>query len=213
MIRTIHNESERRLLSGDATVPRVSIVRNSLSRANYTVRETCALGTIQASSSGATFGAFVHQFNDLTNASSWVALFDRYRFKSVKVTFQQVGVQMSTPTSLGFEIPKFCTVVDFDDSSAYTAFATMSRAATAATHSSTYDIVRHYLPRATVPVYISGVSTGYQESDPMAWKDLAYPNIPHYGVKWGIDYFQTGSLQPTYNVIAEYVIELAGQRG
>lgn len=211
VLRAINNQRERRLLKGDATVPRALVVRNSHARANYVIRETVS-GAQIANSSVDTFGSFVHTFNDLPNASSWSALFDRYRFLGVKVTFQQSGVQLNTQPA-SYSIPLFCTVVDFDDNTAYTALSTMQRAATAATHLSNVSIMRHYLPRPTRPVYISGVSTGYQEGNPMDWQDLAYPQIPFYGVKWGMEAASPSGQASVYEVVMEYLIEVAGQRG
>lgn len=212
VLRTLNNQRERRILTGDATIPRAVVVRNSHARANYVIRETVNFDRIVNDGSSPTFGSFVHTFNDLPNASAWIALFDRYRFLGVKMTFQQSGVQMNTLPS-SFSVPIFCTVVDFDDNTAYTSLTTMQRAATAATHLSNYSIMRHYLPRPTRPVYISGVSTGYQEGNPMDWQDLAYPTIPHYGMKWGVDAASPGGQACVYDVVAEYLIEVAGQRG
>jgi len=212
-LRSIHKEAERRLLKGDATIPpRASIVKTGHPRASYVVRELVNFAQIIANNGGPAFGAITFAFSDLPNSSAWTTVFDRYRFKSVKVTFEQVGLQMNT-TPATYSVPQFITVIDFDDDATPTSFAQLQRYSTAAMHSSNVDLIRHFLPRAVRPVYISSVSTGYQESDPNAWLDSANANIPHYALKYGV-----GAGTPTletciYNVTAEYVIELAGQRG
>ncbi len=158
------------------------------------------------------FGALTFAFSDLTNSSSWASLFDRYRFLGVKVTFQAIGVMENT-TPATYSIPEFATVVDFDDDTAFTTLGAMRRYSTYCGHRTTSSIVRHFLPRATRPVYISGVSTGYQEADPYGWMDLAYPNIPHYGVKWGMSEGSPTAQTGWYRVLCEYLIEVSGQRG
>jgi hypothetical protein len=188
------------------------VVRNSHARANYVIRETVNFSQIVSNNSTPLFGAITHQFNDLPNASAWVALFDRYRFLGVKTTFQQSGLQMNT-SSAAYSVAQFVSVVDFDDSTPYTALSTMQRAATAATHLVSYSIIRHYLPRSVSPVYISLTVTGYMENDPMSWIDLANGNIPHYGVKWGVAPATPSTESCIYDVTCEYLIEVAGQRG
>jgi len=204
--------NELRLLKGDATIPpRASLIQTGYPRANYTVRELVNFVQI-ISTASITFGTFVHTLGDIPNATNWVTLFDRYRFKSVKMTFQQVGVQMNT-TAVIYSIPQFITVVDFDDNTTPTSFSQLQRYSTAATHSSSADVIRHYLPRAVRALYISPVTTGYGESDPNLWLDCANSNIPHYALKWGLGAATPAGQSCVYNVSAEYVIEFAGQRG
>jgi len=202
---------ETRLLKADGTIPRDVVVRTGHARANYVIREVVRYTDIK-NSSVPTFGAISHTFNDLPNASSWTALFDRYRFLGVKITFQSVGVMTNTSPAT-YSVPEFATVVDFDDDTAATSMSQLQRCATFCGHRASSSIVRHYLPRATRPVYISGVSTGYQEADPMSWMDLAYPSIPFYGVKWGMTEASPTAQAGWYIVTAEYLIEVAGQRG
>ncbi len=209
--QTFQKKLETRLLRGDGTVPRDVVVRTSHARANYVIREIVQFDDIK-NSTVPTFGALTFTFADLPNASAWASVFDRYRFLGVKVTFQAVGVMMNTAPNT-FSVPEFATIVDFDDNSAPTSFNQMQRYSTYCGHRSSSSIVRHFLPRATRPVYISGVSTGYQESDPMSWNDLAYTNIPHYGVKWGMREASPTAQAGWYQVICEYLIEVAGQRG
>lgn len=201
---------ETRLLKGDGTVPRDVIVRTGRARANYVIKEVVELTDIK-NSNVPTFGALSFSFSQLPNASSWVALYDRYRFLGVKVTFQSVGVMTNT-TPATYSVPEFATVVDFDDDTPATALSQLQRSATYCGHRTSSSIVRHFLPRATRPVYISGVSTGYQEADPLSWMDLAYTSIPHYGLKWGMSEGSPTAQAGWYRVLVEFTIEVAGQR-
>lgn len=187
------------------------VVRTSHTRANYVIREIVDLGTISSASSDS-FGAYSFQFNLLPNASSWGNIFDRYRFLGVKVTFEPVGIQVATDGTV-YQVPRFATVVDFDDNSSPASFASMERSACFCGTNSTTPLIRHFLPRVTRPVYISGVSTGYQEGDPLSWQDMAYQTIPHYGLKWGIGAVTGTGGQFRYQVTAEFLVEVAGQRG
>ncbi len=175
------------------------------------LREVQNVLTITSSTTLVQYGALSFQLSDLANYSSWTAVFDRYRVRSVRVTFNQRALQLNTSPN-AFNAPRFATVIDYDDATAPTSFAQLDKYSTYAGVTSTNNLVRHFVPRASRPVYISGVSTGYQESDPDAWNDCAYPSIPHFGIKYALD-TSIYAASSVYEVLAEFLIELSGQRG
>lgn len=201
---------EIRLLKGDATVAPRLMVHGANVRAQYTIREIVDLGQITDTGSDQ-FGVFTPVFQDLPNYTAWQSLFDRYRIRSVRYTFSPVAVQMNT-TPGTYSVPRFSTVVDFDDATAPTSFSQMQRYATYAGVVATTPFVRHFRPRAATPVY-NGVTAGYSEHDPDSWIDIAYPNVTHYGLKWGMAAATPTGSAAVYDVLAEYTIEVSGQRG
>jgi len=62
------------------------------------------------------------------------------------------------------------------------------------------------VPRTIAPVYLSAVATGY-ELQPKRYIDIAYNNVPHYGIMWYADYVAPGlsiEVDFTYNFTCKY---------
>ena len=55
-----------------------------------------------------------------------------------------------------------------------------------------------YYPRCIEPVYLSSIATGYRLA-PKRFIDVAYGDIPHYGLMWNIDFLADG-LQIQYDI-------------
>jgi hypothetical protein len=198
-------------MSGDGSVPRNIVVRTGNARANYVLKEVVSKTSI-ANTGLDQFGSMVFTFSDLSNASAWASVWDRFRFLGVKVTFQARGV-MTNILPATYSIPTFATVVDFDDDNAFTSMSAMQRCATYVGLPSNQNVIRHFLPRRSMEIYVSAVSTGYGEVDPKQWSDLGYPTIPFFGLKWGLGAASPIGQAAIYDILVEYVIELAGQRG
>ncbi len=176
----------------------------------YTVSEVYALTAISSGVGVPTFGSITFTANALPNYSSWAAVFDRYRIKSAKVDFTPQSVQEIT--TAGQSVGIFHTLLDFDDNTAPTSVAAMQRYSTYCGIISTKPIRRALLPRAAAATYVSAVTTGYVEVEPNAWRDVAYGDIPHYSVKWGLDNTSAAALV-IYNVLVTLTVEFAGRRG
>jgi hypothetical protein len=166
---------------------------------------------IIANNSTANLGALTFAFNSVPGYTNWTALFDRYRINSVTITFRAVGVQMNT-TPVTYSIPEFLTVVDIDDAATPTSMDQLRKYATCCSILANRDIVRSFQPRTGIATY-DGLTTAYTLGDPDMWLDLANPDIPHYGLKYGIDAATPTATAAIYDVFIEYNVELSGQRG
>jgi len=61
-------------------------------------------------------------------------------------------------------------------------------------------------PRTISPVYLSSILTGYK-LNPKQYIDVAYTNVPHYGIVWYIDQLPTGlqlEVDTTFDVSFQY---------
>ena len=61
-------------------------------------------------------------------------------------------------------------------------------------------------PRTISPVYLSSILTGYK-LNPKQYIDIAYTNVPHYGVAWYIDQLPSGlmlEVDTTFDVSFQY---------
>ncbi len=195
-------------MSGDGTALRQqNVIRSLHPKITYVYSATFNLNPILSNSTAIQYGAFSFQLNQLPNYAAYQSIFDRYRILSVDVRFIPTNVQINIGT---VNAPQFHTVVDFDDNSTPTSVTTLQRYSTYVGTYATTPFRRHFLPRAAVQVY-DGVTTAYGEVDPMMWRDAAYPDIPHYALKYAME-LSTPSNDYRYDVQCIMKVEFSGQR-
>ncbi len=208
---TMRPKKDIRTLAGDATpVPKSLVIRGGKPRASYTVTEVIN-GTPILNGLATLYGSLGFTASLLPNASSWSAVFDRYRIRSVDVSFYPTNVQINEGGTLT-NAPLFHTAIDFDDDATPTSVAQLQRYSTYAGTIATSGIRRHFVPRSARLQYLSGVSSGYAEEDIETWRDCAYMNIPHYGIKYALEPCGTANVY-RYDISIKLVVEFAGQRG
>lgn len=96
------------------------------------------------------------------------------------------GTNQTYVTNLGWYVPKMYTIKDYDDGNAPANVIEMQQYASYKERNFDRPFSVIFTPAVSVPVYKTGVTFGYG-SKWKQWLDAADPNIPMYGLKYGID--------------------------
>jgi hypothetical protein len=134
---------------------------------------------ISSSSSARQDFAINIELSALFNASSFTAIFDQY-----KITEAEVFIYPTLNNSATF-VANSMSVVDYDDSSplsSNTAYLNYENVLFSVITNGHY---RKFRPHIAIAAY-QGTFTGFANETPQ-WIDCAYPNIQHYGVKFGVE--------------------------
>jgi hypothetical protein len=129
-------------------------------------------------------GSGTVQFSYFPQFVSLQAIFDQYRIDEVEITFRPLVGSGGLLSSA----PQLYTVVDYDDAST-SGYTVQNLLDYSNCTQSVYEtVVRKFKPHVAVAAYSVGTTTlvGYQNQE-SPWLDTASINVPHYGVKYGLD--------------------------
>lgn len=164
-------------------------------------------------------GAISFQLNQLPSSTDFTSLFDQYMIEKVVLQLvpsvteipQDAGGAALPAASAGYS-GMLHTVLDFDDNTS----------PTGSTELMEYDNVkstrwnevhtRVLTPAVAREMYRSAATTGYGQATHQ-WIDAAYPDVPHYGVKFWVDGFST-AVTPSINFHAriKYYLKMKNVR-
>jgi len=167
---------------------------------NYTFRQLDTNGVTIAGVVGSVAGgAFQFNLNSLSNAAAFVALFDQYRIRAIRLTFlPRTNVVSGTAYN-----PPLYTVIDYDDTATLGTRSAMTQRDCCTVTQVYESLQRTFTPHIAVAAY-SGTFTSYA-NEVAPWLDCGSPSIQHYGLKWFIDSCATPA--PLWDVEIEYWIE------
>lgn len=167
---------------------------------------------------GTQFTGFGLEFHltDLPNSAEFQNLFDQYRIRKVKLRWIPQAT-VANPGIIGANNgPDFYYTADYDDSTPPSSRDQMMQEQGVKIR---YGVSRPFTylisPRAANLVYGGALATdAYAMARKSQWLDVAYPAVPHYGIKFGM--WNTGGLTSTadYNIdlYADYYVDLMGPR-
>jgi len=138
--------------------------------------------TITSSTTIETDGAITFTLTSLPNATNLANVFDKYRIRQAKVTFNPLATE-GVITS-GVTAGPIYTVLDYDDANA-TTIASLVSYDNLKTCSVGSFFERTLTPRAALAAY-SGVFTSFAQASPTQWLDVGSPSIVYYGLKYGL---------------------------
>ena len=142
-------------------------------------------------------GSFTFALNDLTNYTEFTNLFDQYKITKVQIEFKMHtnpyilystqpvgGAQAAAPITF----PTIYLVNDHDDATALTLAEFKERQSVRRFVLAPNKIIKWSVKPAILnQLYRTAVSTAYAPKYGQ-FIDCAQADVPHYGVKWGIDY-------------------------
>jgi hypothetical protein len=119
---------------------------------------------------------------DLTQFSSFAAIFDQYRIHQVEMWLTPLGVAATAtyPTDA-----RFYSVVDYDDANVITSSTNFLQYENVTVSSLNTGHYIKFKPHMAVASY-GGAFTQFANVNPM-WIDVASTAVQHYGIKLGVD--------------------------
>jgi len=188
--------------------PDVAIRSKPKSERIYSFTQAYVGPNITTSSTIETDGAFTFSLSQLPNATSFAALFDRYRIRQARVTFNPNAVE-GTLTS-GVTAGPIYTVLDYDDPTPIT-IANLVNYDNLKTAPAGAFFERTLTPRVALAAY-SGVFTSFAQGNPNQWIDVASPSVQYYGIKFGLPIGLAASGTVVWNTIITLDLEFSHPR-
>lgn len=145
------------------------------------------------------------QIADLPQVASFSALFDEYKVNKVVYKFDPV-VQSTSYTALNtdtadpYQVQYLNTVIDFDDATTIATIGAMMEYESFKKTTPGRKTVRVFVPSISNELYRTGGGTiGYGRKSKQ-WIDMAYTDVPHYGIKGYVDHYNTKQVQQHWKV-------------
>jgi len=152
----------------------------------------------------------IYSFADISGYGEFENMYDRFRLDMVQLRVQLVtnpDASMPNPLAGTYNSvhPKMWYCRDYDDSAVENISALKERAKTKCIVLNPNKIYKiNVRPACRQIIYRTDVNEGY-EPKWKAWLDMAYPTVPHYGLKYSFD---IGGAAPTadypYKIKIEY---------
>ena len=132
-------------------------------------------------------GAFQFQLDDLPNVSDFSNLYDSYKLYGVKVQFFPIFNVTSDVPSANTRLspPMLYTYIDKDDA-VVPSIGEFMEFSNGKKRPFTRMLKEYVRPRITREVYRSAIATAYEVAQTPVKLDMAYTNVPHYGLKWAL---------------------------
>lgn len=138
------------------------------------------------------------------NVGPFVGLYDQYKIRKIVYTlypkFNTSDITQTVAGTTGGELPMVATCLDFDDSNTPANFGEIIQRQNAKIHRAGRPITRVFTPSVNI---VADASTGGLMTKRSPWLDVSNINIPHYGLKLGI---QGSSLDQNYEVVVKYYL-------
>jgi len=187
----------------------------SIANKIYPYEEIVELATIQSTNTE-TRGSILFTLSDLNGAATLSTLYDCYRFIRVVACFTPVGVQqvVSSYSVAGQSVPVLYTAVDYNDSTAPTDLAEISKYSTLRSAIATKMQTRSLIPRHLSMVYNGALSTAYALGNPKMWLSTTNAAVPHYGIKYVLTPDPGASLINRFNFVVrvKYVLQFSKRK-
>lgn len=134
--------------------------------------------------------------NGVPNASEFTALYDCYRIDKVEITFVLDLAGVSTTVYY----PRIVYAPDWNDSTPPTVETDVLQIQQSKSYQFS-DVNRELtitmVPRVAKAVYRTAVTSAYGWDNQKLWLDTAYPDIPHFGIKFFVNNYNSTSFGAT----------------
>ena len=152
--------------------------------ANFMRTRLTYSGTTTQTTVQDTLGAYAFDMSSVPGFSDLATVFDQYKIEAVSISFSPQTV--FTDSTSTYNAPRLYTVIDYDDASAPTSLSVLRQYGTAVVTAPNKGVTRTLCPRQALLAYQGIATSGYVNSE-ASWVDVAYSQVQHYGVKYGIE--------------------------
>jgi len=213
-------------------VPFLKSPQGPRSGASYTTRQLAGTFGVQAglsnvggasgpaqliqAGSTAVYFAMAFQLSDLTQSSTFAALFDQYRIEHVRVHFKSrnPAAFVANTASPNGAVPSGYLVVDRDDASALSSISDTFQYENVIAFNGYDSVTVDMVPTLTLAAFASGAFSGYTTRDSDGtWLDIANTSIPAYGIKGALGTLSVSTSSSwTWDIYAEYIVSFRKTR-
>jgi hypothetical protein len=141
--------------------------------------DTTDVTPISGSNAATVAGSYFFILTNLSNYSSFAAIFDQYMVQaiSVEIVPRFNAIAASTTSNSPMRV-----VIDYDDATVLASASAAEQYASCTTIEAHESCHRTFRPHLAVAAY-SGAFTSYK-NEPAGWIDIASATVQHYGLKW-----------------------------
>jgi hypothetical protein len=173
------------------------------------VTKTIAPASNMLSSVGANvYGAYSFQANDLTEISSFAALYDQYRFDWIEIQLFPLN-QLPTATAGTVQAPTAYIAIDYDDDTAPTSVAQVLDYENVNFMQCGQKFNCRFKPHVNLAMITATPTTQSAGSTDNQWIDVSTLNIKHFGVKYALPSFNMCS---SWQVLFRYTMSFKNMR-
>lgn len=201
---------------GAVYTTRQQVVGQFTQQTNVTTGGTGGNYIVQNGST-ALYGQISFCLADLSQATTFSSLFDRYRIEKVmlRVTTRNSATQLFNIASPNQAMPTFYCAIDRDDSSPLSTINSISEYdnSIATPGNLSFDVELIPSVVSTIANASSTATSSVIKRSDEQWLDIAATTIPHFGVKWAVGPLQATSTSVWYwDVEAWYVVSFKNTR-
>lgn len=161
---------------------------------------------ITGSNVAAVAGAYYFVATNLSNWTSFAAIYDQYRVTGIEFTLRPrfESISLSTTSNTPMRL-----VIDYDDATVLSSLAAAEEYSNCMTVEAYQSAKRVFCPAVAIAAY-SGAFTSYANRQ-RQWIDVVSSSVQHYGLKWYIPISPTTSV-PVWDVMISVCIEFKNVR-
>jgi hypothetical protein len=200
---TSQSRGDGQLFNMNGLPPRMKVPK--LDNAPYRILQMVNIGSITSSASLAVFNGVVFSLSQVDQVSSLIAVFDQYRITEIEVWYMP-RTSSTSVTGTG-NAGLLASVLDYDDGTALTSFASALDYTNALVSSGVDGHYRRFKPHCAVAAY-SGAFTSYANVE-SPWLDAVSTTVQHYGVKTAWTVTDTAYTQ---DILARFHVEFRNVR-
>lgn len=206
--KLVSKNKRERTFSNAMELPCMSFSEDLSKQTWRHVENSVVLAWLTTSNSGVSYEALGFSLaNQVVDYTSLTAVFDQYRCRLIQAWLvPRIGpAQISASANTGL----VTSVVDYDDSTAWSSYSTGLEYANALTAPGAMGHYREWKPHIAFPVYQSGGFNAYGNTDCDVWIDCAYPSAAMYGLKVASEITDSAYV---YDLIVRSTWEFRNQR-
>lgn len=151
-------------------------------------------------------GSHYFSLSNVTASSDFTNLFEKYRITGVKYNIRFQSNMANVASNAVMPIIHWC----FDDNDATVPSSLLDiqqKGGCRMTEATTKGVTIMLRPKVSGMVYNNGISTGYSVV-PKSWINTTYPNVQHFGIKFWVNNFYTGTGQNAFTIEPTYYLAL-----
>lgn len=188
----------KRLDQMTASVPRPRLTQT------YTVRSMNFVNPIQLSTSNQA-GSYYSTLSGLQNSSSYIAVFDQYKYEYIRIELKPTANALGLYTSSTTSLSPLYLVIDYDNATNLTGISAAQQYDNCMILEAHESASRAICPRMAVAAY-SGSFASYANAQ-SGWVDCSSNTVQFYGFKWYLAaVIASQTLLPQWDVYVEEIV-------